>query len=402
MSLLSAIAGVRAPDVVGNVEQGRTDVINRRLNAQKVETGDIELAKAKSTKVSFKDQLAEMQAKSELTFRIADTLLNQPLEQRAATAQQFNIPGADLSDEALQAVRSEAVYGMDAVGEFGKAEADAARLEAMGKPEEAAAVRQSMKDKYGKEAKIERVQLFDKNTNEPFWVTQLPNGKYERDGKILTEQQLDRYTKKGIDKSETGDPGAFTKGEGEGLRAMEFSTGAALGLINRIREQAKEGGASIMGIVGVGQRFAGAAAAQLEAAAQIAGGTAEVNGKKAEESSLRDAANYTQQIEKSFGKAGQSAAFKANIVDLAYALARAANPDGRISNQDVNHQIDRLAVNGDPKQLLAVLDETESAVIRNYDTMATSLKQPTGKFKKMTPEKKTRRQELMDKHLGKP
>lgn len=406
MSILAAIAGMKGPDIVGNMEQGRADVLNRRMGAQKIEANDLALAEARTPKkVSFKDQLAEMQAKSDMQFRITSTLLDKSPEERLAMAPQFSLSPEDLTDDALKAARSEAVYGMDAVGEFGKAEQDALMAEARGDLELAETIRKGTRDKYSKDGgKATRIQLFDKETNEPFWAMEFPSGRIEHDGQILTDAQLSRYTKKGIDKTETGEPGSFggTKKEGEGLRELEYSTTAAMGLINRIRTQAKDGGASIMGIVGVGQRVAGAVAAQLGAAAEIAGGTAVVNGKKAEESALSDASNYSAAIEKSFGKAGQSAAFRANIVDLAYTLARAKNPDGRLSNQDVNHQIDILASNGDPEQLTAVLDEIEGSLISNYDARASALKQEGGKFKKATQAQKGRLDELKGNIFGKP
>ena len=186
MSILEAIAGVRTPDVVGSIEQGRTDVLNRRLGAQKVAANDIEIEKAQNPKVSFKDQLAEMQAKSDILFRTTGALLSKPFEERATFAKDnLGVEGIDLSDDALKDLRSEAVYGMSAAGEFGKAEEDAARMEAMGDMEGAALARKAMASKYGKEGKIERVELHPKgNPKDSFWVRRHPNGDLERDGRI--------------------------------------------------------------------------------------------------------------------------------------------------------------------------------------------------------------------------
>lgn len=211
MSILAAIAGTRAPNIVGSIEQGRTDVLSRRKAEQDLTMGDIEIAKANApAKVSFKDQLAEMQAKSELAFRIAGSLLAQPPEQRAAAAAQLGAADIDVSDEALQALRSEAVYGMDAVGEFGKAEEDAAMAEAKGDAEGAAAIRAAAANKYAKDGKLERVELHPiANPAESFWVTRLPNGKIERDGRILSEKELDKYTEEGVKKAATGAPKDF-------------------------------------------------------------------------------------------------------------------------------------------------------------------------------------------------
>ena len=66
------------------------------------------------------------------------------------------------------------------------------------------------------------------------------------------------------------------------------------------------------------------------------------------------------------GPAAQSAALQANAIGLAYTLARAANPDGRISDADVRHQLKRVLLRGSSKtQILASLTEVKREVMVN-------------------------------------
>lgn len=405
MSVLEAIAGMRGPDVVGSIEQGRMDVLARQAANQRLALGNVELAKAATPpRMSFKDMLGEMEAKSSMQFKIADTLLHTAPEKRESIAANLAPGLTDLSDDALSNLRSEAVYGMDAVGEFGKAEQDAAMAEARGDSEGAAAIRQAAKDKYSKPDKLERVELFDRaDPTKSFWVTKLPNGKLERDGRILTEQELDRYTEKGVSRSETGGVGDFSKKEGADFREYEATTASVLGLTKRIREQAAEGGAGIMGVVGGAQSLAAGTAAQVMAAAKALGGKAEAGGKTVSEESLMDASLYAKEIESSFGVAGaKNAALRSNIIDLAYTLARAKDPGGRLSDKDVKFQIERIASHGDPKQLSAVLDEVEADLVRSFDIRASIFdKTRVGAYKTNSKTSKTKLQSLEAEIFGK-
>ena len=64
------------------------------------------------------------------------------------------------------------------------------------------------------------------------------------------------------------------------------------------------------------------------------------------------------------GAGAESAAFKSNVINLAYVLARAKEPGGRLSDRDVQAQIDRMAADGGNKEaILASLDEIDRASI---------------------------------------
>lgn len=65
-------------------------------------------------------------------------------------------------------------------------------------------------------------------------------------------------------------------------------------------------------------------------------------------------------------RAGTSAAFKSNAINLAYLLARASDPGGRVSDKDLQAQLDRIGTNaGNRAGMLKVLDEVDRGVTTN-------------------------------------
>ncbi len=90
---------------------------------------------------------------------------------------------------------------------------------------------------------------------------------------------------------------------------------------------------------------------------ELAGGWAEVNGEKVNEKSLLDVRLYRDVFE---GASATNAALQANAVGVSYALARAANPDGRISDADVRHQLKRLQLEQSSKtRIFAAMEEVK-------------------------------------------
>jgi len=83
--------------------------------------------------------------------------------------------------------------------------------------------------------------------------------------------------------------------------------------------------------------------------AEIAGGWAEIEGNPGVE--VRSEALLDTRLYEDYfaGYSERNAAIEANAVGVAYALARAANPDGRISDADVRHQLERLKLNQSSK-----------------------------------------------------
>jgi len=66
------------------------------------------------------------------------------------------------------------------------------------------------------------------------------------------------------------------------------------------------------------------------------------------------------------GPAADDAALQANAIGLAFSLALAANPGGRISDADVRYQMDRVKLNRSSKtQIAAGLTEVKREIMVN-------------------------------------
>jgi len=65
-------------------------------------------------------------------------------------------------------------------------------------------------------------------------------------------------------------------------------------------------------------------------------------------------------------KAAKSAAFRGNVMNLAYIMARAAEPQGRLSNEDIKRQITRIGANAGRGQLAASLDEVDRNALVSF------------------------------------
>jgi len=90
---------------------------------------------------------------------------------------------------------------------------------------------------------------------------------------------------------------------------------------------------------------------------------AQIGEKTVKEAALLDAKLYQDMFS---GAAAQSAALQANSIGLAYTLARAANPDGRISDADVRHQMQRVMLDKSSKtQILASITEVRREIMVN-------------------------------------
>lgn len=135
------------------------------------------------------------------------------------------------------------------------------------------------------------------------------------------------------------------------FREAEIQTRTVVSEIGRIREQLRSGD-TFTGLVGTGvQAISGAAGMMLQ--------TARAFGLNDEE--LLDPSQYNLS---GFGsEAASTQAFRSNVTNLAYTLARAAEPGSRLSEPDVQRQIDRLAADrSDIGQITASLDEVERGV----------------------------------------
>lgn len=81
-----------------------------------------------------------------------------------------------------------------------------------------------------------------------------------------------------------------------------------------------------------------------------------------EDADLLNASQYQDEIKSLFGEsAAKSAQLRSNLVNVAYMMARASEPGGRLSDSDVRLQMRRLAVSGDKTQMIGALDEVARA-----------------------------------------
>ena len=153
--------------------------------------------------------------------------------------------------------------------------------------------------------------------------------------------------------------------EEKDLRDSLTNTRVILGETARLREQLQVGGASIISVLGSARRVADSISSQLATFAKFHGGTAEIDGEAVSDNDLFNTALYDFS---GFGKgAAESAAFKSNVIRLAYSLARSQDPGGRLSDRDVQSAMQQLAgESGSPQQILAALDEVDRSSINLY------------------------------------
>jgi hypothetical protein len=165
------------------------------------------------------------------------------------------------------------------------------------------------------------------------------------------------------------DPGVFGATTGDKTqdrmtREVVGGTENLLSSIDRIESQVGSMDQSAMGLPGAASKMIdNMASAVMGFADMVPDAKAQVGGQTVKESALLDAKLYQDMFS---GPAAQSAALQANAIGLAYTLARAANPDGRISDADVRHQMKRVLLGGSSKtQILAAVTEVRREVMAN-------------------------------------
>jgi hypothetical protein len=177
-----------------------------------------------------------------------------------------------------------------------------------------------------------------------------------------TKQGTWAATKETVGKTEYD---VASKKEFTQLRNQQQGTEDSLTLLNELEKLAIED-PTIIGIVGKGQKLINRAAEQMVAASKVfTGRKAIVKGKPAKESELLNPSNYGMT---GFGEAaGKSAAFKSTVIRLAYTMARAQDPGGRLSDRDVQTAIDQIGGNqGSLTQLKSTLAQTRKNIISSY------------------------------------
>lgn len=116
--------------------------------------------------------------------------------------------------------------------------------------------------------------------------------------------------------------------------------------LNRIDELVKKAPQTALGLPGNVSEYIDRTVESVKGFTAIAGGWAEINNTKVPEEALLDVRLYEDKFS---GASATNAAIQSNAVGIAYALARAANPDGRLSDADVRSQLDRLELDQSSK-----------------------------------------------------
>jgi hypothetical protein len=167
---------------------------------------------------------------------------------------------------------------------------------------------------------------------------------------------------------QSDDPGDIFGGSGDKItdrntREVVGSAENMLSAIDRIKQKVDEMPQASMGLPGATARLIDNAASSVMGFADLFGGIAMIGDQEVQESFLLDTRLYQDMF---VGPAVESAGLQSMQVGLAYALARSANPDGRISDQDVRSQMERVRLGGSSKpQIQAAIFEVEREVLSN-------------------------------------
>jgi len=183
-------------------------------------------------------------------------------------------------------------------------------------------------------------------------------------------QQVAQLTGQGFFKvstTEAGTPAEFAalaKKEPQEFRKTELASRNALSTLDRVNEIIQSGD-FVSGLTGAVIQTLKSVEGNIRQAVKATGGEIEGN--------PFDSSKYDLS---GFGEfAATSQAFKTNIVGLAIQLAHAAEPGGKLSDKDVQLQLNRLAANsGDPNQIRAALAEVERNILVNLENFGTTLK----------------------------
>ncbi|KKN39039.1 hypothetical protein LCGC14_0747290 [marine sediment metagenome] len=161
------------------------------------------------------------------------------------------------------------------------------------------------------------------------------------------------------------------------LREQETATRVVLGDIQRMKQQLLEGKTFTSVVSGAVRSVNSLVGTALQASAAL--GFDDRNKLNPEQYDL----------EGFFGEeAAKSAAFKSNIVKLAYAIARSAEPGGRLAETDVENALKQLGTDsGDKAVIAATLDEVASGAVRGFKAAFTTVdRQSPGSFGEFPPD----------------
>jgi hypothetical protein len=161
-----------------------------------------------------------------------------------------------------------------------------------------------------------------------------------------------------------GQPGEFglalSNVEAREFREQQAAFEGAVVLRNAISDrltQAKNPDA-LLGIVGTSSRFINSVVRQAQAAASLAG--VDIGSDDALLKGDYDLSGFNS-------NAVRSAQARANIISLAYAIARTRQPGGQLSNVEVQQSLDTMAASsGSAEQMMAAIDEV---LVNSHETL---------------------------------
>jgi hypothetical protein len=174
-------------------------------------------------------------------------------------------------------------------------------------------------------------------------------------------------------------PGALIGGQPaiKELRTQETATRVVLGDIQRMKQQLAEGGTFTSVVSSAVRSVNSLVGTALQASAALG----------FDERNLLNPESY--ELENFFGEeAAKSAAFRSNVVKLAYALARSNDPGARLTEPDVENALEQLGTDsGDKAVIAATLDEVASGAVRGFEAaFKTADRQSPGNFGKFPPD----------------
>ena len=145
------------------------------------------------------------------------------------------------------------------------------------------------------------------------------------------------------------------------LRAADTAGDEATRLITRMTQQLDQPGGVTTGLVGIGVRAVNSVADQLTQLTETL---------TPQQRSLLDVSRYASLLPQvSVGSAQDSARFRTNLVTLAYAIARARDPRGQVTERDISRTLSSLGTGemlSSRDQMRAALDETARGLRESY------------------------------------
>lgn len=174
------------------------------------------------------------------------------------------------------------------------------------------------------------------------------------------------------------------------LTEAESTVRTTLGRIRNMQTMLSDPNADqSLGIVGRIARFGNEAAVQMRALSRAITQTDREQDVTREGSSVQSALDaatdqiFGDRFRQLQGTATNTAVMRSAIQDLAYAIAKAQDPSGRLSNQDVVAALQTLgAADGDPTVMSRVLDRVGSDLVNQHNTRVQTFR---GTFPNVSP-----------------